>query len=537
MAENLEDKLVKIEQKLGGSGDVPPIRDLGWHLDTIESLIGEGGFGSGKLYEYSFDLYVYDDKNTNPEANKLQLLIYESNFERIKSIVAQAGLTVNTPQDIVTIINSFSEASASTDDSTFMKLTLLAAAADQLIWIFNGLPLQATVDVLGISIVPLGQVTSGLFLIPLGLDAPYTYYGLNTKNSCTFKEYEASAAGNNSSSSITQTIQLKKKLIKISAKKTVHGDGDNQKYDYDLTYDFYKKISKKEEEEFLADIKQQMPDVTSLQEAIDAFITNNISQLPEEQQSSTFALLAYAFGFDYVETGYFEYNHTDNNGFYMAEPWVAKGPLFCYMGDTNYEYKMSMVGIFGGNPTQIKPSGTWTTSVTDVIEDEFTIQGKQSSGTSTDVLKNYKEILTFYSQNGSKICDLSKILALKTEEWYYGLLNNGFQDIANTLSLTIPTITNASTVQNGINTILSALHQAGASSDIPAFVVSFATDFDFVIKQKVSNAGNETYPLFITWDASAYIMEAGSFVDLFTKFDFTGAYTVSYSLTEVNVTD
>lgn len=133
MAENLEDKLVKIEQKLGGSGDVPPIRDLGWHLDTIESLIGEGGFGSGKLYEYSFDLYVYDDKNTNPEANKLQLLIYESNFERIKSIVAQAGLTVNTPQDIVTIINSFSEASASTDDSTFMKLTLLAAAADQLI--------------------------------------------------------------------------------------------------------------------------------------------------------------------------------------------------------------------------------------------------------------------------------------------------------------------------------------------------------------------------------------------------------------------
>lgn len=180
--------------------------------------------------------------------------------------------------------------------------------------------MQATVDVLGISIVPLGQVTSGLFLIPLGLDAPYTYYGLNTKNSCTFKEYEASAAGNNSSSSITQTIQLKKKLIKISAKKTVHGDGDNQKYDYDLTYDFYKKISKKEEEEFLADIKQQMPDVTSLQEAIDAFITNNISQLPEEQQSSTFALLAYAFGFDYVETGYFEYNHTDNNGFYMAEP-------------------------------------------------------------------------------------------------------------------------------------------------------------------------------------------------------------------------
>lgn len=379
MTENLEDKLVKIEKRLGSPGDVPQVRDLGWHLDTIESLIGEG-------------------------------------------------------------------------------------------------------------VAPTAQ-----------------------------------------------TVQLKKKLIKISAKKTVHSDGDNQTYDYDLTYDFYKKISKKEEEEILADVKQQMPEVTSLQEAIDTVITNEINQLPEDQQSSTFALLAYSFGFDYVETGYFEYNHTD--GFYMGEPWVAKGPLFCYMGDTNYEYKMSMVGTFGGSPTQIKPSGTWTTSVTDVIEDEFTIQGKQGNGTSTDVLKNYKETLTFYSQNGNKICDLSKILALKTEEWYYGLLNNGFQDVANTLSLTIPTITNAATVQNGINTILSALHQAGASSDIPAFVVSFATDFDFVIKQKVSNAGNETYPLFITWDASAYIMEAGSFVDLFTKFDFTGAYTVSYSLTEVNVTD
>ena len=375
MAENLEDKLVKIEKRLGSPGDVPSVRDLGWHLDTIESLIGEG-------------------------------------------------------------------------------------------------------------VAP-----------------------------------------------ITQTVQLKKKLLKISAKKTVHSDGDNQTYDYDLTYDFYKKISKQEEEEFLAAAKEMVPGATSLQEAIDTIL----NQLPEDQQSSTFSFFAYAMGFDYVETGYYEYNHTD--GFNMAEPWVAKGPLFCYMGDTNYEYKMSMVGIFGGNPTQIKPSGTWTTSVTDVIEDEFTIQGKQSGGTSTGALKNYKETLTFYSQNGDKICDLSKILALKTEEWYYGLLNNGFQDVANTLDLTIPTITNAATVQNGINTILNAMHQAGTSAGIPSFVISFANDFDFVIKQRVSNAGNETYPLFVTGDDSAYIMEAGSFVNLLTKFDFTGAYTVSYSLTEVNVTD
>lgn len=43
--EDLEDKLVKIEKKLGGDGKVPPIRDLEWHLDTIEGLIGGGGGG------------------------------------------------------------------------------------------------------------------------------------------------------------------------------------------------------------------------------------------------------------------------------------------------------------------------------------------------------------------------------------------------------------------------------------------------------------------------------------------------------------
>lgn len=29
MTENLEDKLVKIEKRLGSPGDVPPVRDLG----------------------------------------------------------------------------------------------------------------------------------------------------------------------------------------------------------------------------------------------------------------------------------------------------------------------------------------------------------------------------------------------------------------------------------------------------------------------------------------------------------------------------
>jgi len=55
MGNTLNEKLVNIEIKLGGTEPAPEVADkLGWHLDYIESLIGGGGSGGGtKLYRHS----------------------------------------------------------------------------------------------------------------------------------------------------------------------------------------------------------------------------------------------------------------------------------------------------------------------------------------------------------------------------------------------------------------------------------------------------------------------------------------------------
>ena len=52
MPDKLDKKLTNIEEKLGGTETVPAyVQDrLGWHLDYIESLIGGGGGGSGKVF-------------------------------------------------------------------------------------------------------------------------------------------------------------------------------------------------------------------------------------------------------------------------------------------------------------------------------------------------------------------------------------------------------------------------------------------------------------------------------------------------------
>lgn len=53
MPDRLNEKLINIEEKLGGTETVPAyVQDrLNWHLDYIESLIGGGGGGaSGKVF-------------------------------------------------------------------------------------------------------------------------------------------------------------------------------------------------------------------------------------------------------------------------------------------------------------------------------------------------------------------------------------------------------------------------------------------------------------------------------------------------------
>lgn len=92
MAENLEDKLVKIEKRLGSPGDVPPVRDLGWHLDTIEGLIGESGSsGSDSKTESLFD---YLQIGFNGQANII--LIFDKKLLKTDNITANINELIST---------------------------------------------------------------------------------------------------------------------------------------------------------------------------------------------------------------------------------------------------------------------------------------------------------------------------------------------------------------------------------------------------------------------------------------------------------
>jgi hypothetical protein len=93
---DLNDKLVAIEEKLGGTEPMPVgTQDaLGWHLDYIESLIDGGGSGGTKLYKHHItfssqdgddaDFYMIDKSN-----NPLQLT------EDFELVVAENCLSIS----------------------------------------------------------------------------------------------------------------------------------------------------------------------------------------------------------------------------------------------------------------------------------------------------------------------------------------------------------------------------------------------------------------------------------------------------------
>ena len=92
MAENLEDKLVKIEKKLGGSGDVSPVRDLGWHLDNIESLIG--GSGSSGSESKAESLFDYLQIGFNSQAHII--LIFDKKLLKTDNIIVNINELIST---------------------------------------------------------------------------------------------------------------------------------------------------------------------------------------------------------------------------------------------------------------------------------------------------------------------------------------------------------------------------------------------------------------------------------------------------------
>ncbi len=198
------------------------------------------------------------------------------------------------------------------------------------------------------------------------------YYTADTV--ATVKEIAGPAIGSSSSSGTT-TTQIKSKIIKLSYKTTKTGleNGSEDTYDCDTTYTFIKKVNQQQEQEFINLAKQQNPSISTLEEAVQLYETI------VSQDISSLAFLAYEFSFDEVKEEYYEYNHTissDN----MAEPWVAKGPLFCYM-NVGYVYKMAMVNELGLlAPINLQSGGTFTHTITEEVEAEITIPSGSGGG-------------------------------------------------------------------------------------------------------------------------------------------------------------
>lgn len=175
--------------------------------------------GSGKLYDITFDLSLYDQNSDivkwssnligiqNADSLRFSLLIYESNFERFKTkfnaLAQQMSLTISIdePQDLVNIFNTaFNQTTTppSADAATLLMLTI--QYVDRcLVYGTNNIQQFYVTGYVGLA-TTLGFIgTSGIEKHSLvDYDAQLQtdiLYGLNTNNSCTLTEYGTSASG------------------------------------------------------------------------------------------------------------------------------------------------------------------------------------------------------------------------------------------------------------------------------------------------------------------------------------------------------
>ncbi len=520
----------------------PILIDKNTLQEILEKYQGGGSAGGGKLYEYSFDLITYnlDGSQSSQTAKSFSFYIYESNFERFKAIATQLGITKNTPQDFRDYINNnFNETTGSLVDYTsVIILSTIANSVDFMIG-FTPSPTKLSCNDLGFWTLPDMHMSSPNYQKLTGYDNEQDSdfaLGLNVNNSCTLTEYGTSASGGTVEAEPIVSIKMTNVDACIDEQETLNTIVDFQLY-----------CTKERWDNFVS--------LASSQFSVDITYSNFDSVFKQLNRTTQMFAIGYLM-MDYYESKVlpitFVKGKTSLQDDYDAIYQLQYCSTFKDATLTN-NIEIVLVGTYRDAQSE---SVTWAipNDLTPVTQDHANfvtantvitveeidgaaIDSSSGSGTSEDTLKNYKELLTFYDQNGDKICGISKILALKTKEWYYAALNTGIQSVASMLGLTIPTVTDDNTAQSGLNTILRTMQQAGISSNIPNLIINFVADYDFVIKESASNAGNENYPLFITGDISAYIMEAGSFTNLLTKFDFTGVYTVGYSLLEVNVTD
>lgn len=162
--------------------------------------------GSGKLYQYDFNLLTYDEQGNQliNDAKPFRLCIYESNFEKCKQemnlIFANNNipLSVTTPESLKGLINTvFDETIASSNSGRNMFLF------SQIINLADGAFGMFTTTLQNLSYYFRIVVPNGIEVRYVGYNAAYlslvdvedNAYGLNVNNSCTLTEYGTSASG------------------------------------------------------------------------------------------------------------------------------------------------------------------------------------------------------------------------------------------------------------------------------------------------------------------------------------------------------
>lgn len=187
--------------------------------------------GSGKLYVYDFTLKLYDDNGEVQNSERtFKLGLYESNFERFKEKASDFGITLNTPEDIRTLLNMYNSTTSVISPQDATMLLELIANCDLKYYMTQGYSLEIYPVYLGLGIYALEGNSSVIGLSTI-VGGDEVYYGINTNNSCTLTEY-----GTSGGSSAEAGIPLYKLYLKQTATVTLNrGYEGDQDFTKDVT--------------------------------------------------------------------------------------------------------------------------------------------------------------------------------------------------------------------------------------------------------------------------------------------------------------
>lgn len=190
------------------------LSDMSGALLYITTIGGGNGASTsgGALYEFDMSVSTYDNEGVIKDTNQLlQMLIYESNFERIKTQALQLGVTINTPNDLVTLINTnFNETTGQQYSTQQEILTSPAGVLAMLVNLADRTYVGGEV-VFNQNLLYLAPLSNQSYAaISLNYDngeESFTY-GINVNNSCTLTQYGTSSGSGSSSTETYYKITL-----------------------------------------------------------------------------------------------------------------------------------------------------------------------------------------------------------------------------------------------------------------------------------------------------------------------------------------